>query len=164
MLPTLEVGAFLNCRHRLSLLARLDIADYAYAENGVIQDWEDGDTLSLALRYAHFFPVKSRVHPYAGVGFFWGSMRHNVETAGSGGTLEGGLVSPDMEDSYLSEGGFVNGLAGVRLCLTNTCSLGLQVEFNWLWQWLDSQGDTLVGMEVMKRFAFWFSAGVGVQF
>jgi len=159
--PTLELGWFFG-RHRVSLLARLDITNYLEVVGPSDIRTRSGDSLNVALRWARFFdPVLSRIRPYAGAGLFGAPTRHAVATAGRGG-LTGVLLQAEMEDSVSTKGLHLDAIAGAQVCLHAGCHVALQVELNWLWNvWNpDSPGAS----DNLNHFAFWLSFGLAVMF
>ena len=160
-LPTLELGLFLG-RHRLSLLARLDIANYQTGEGPSNLREEDGDRLNPGVRWARFFDPIRILRPYAGAGLYGSANRHSVVTGGGGG-LGGDFLNPVMKDSVETPQGIhLDLFGGAQVCLFAGCHVALQVELNYLWQlWAPKADDHT---RTLSNFAFWLSFGLAVRY
>ncbi len=150
----METGVLLYGRHRFT--AGMRYSKFSSGDSGPFGSLqvETSTDLQFFARYVRLHFPDSVVQPYWGGGGFGGPLRVRVKH-GDGN---------ETNDTVELGGAFLNGVAGLQLCLGRDCHIAFQIETNLLWKFASPGDPPLLNSEWFKTVIFWFNAGLSLSF
>jgi hypothetical protein len=151
-----EIGLVFLHRHRITVgMRQSSFAVEERGENSVVTSQKS--QIQFFARHVETFFMDSDIRPYLGAGGFGGPLRVLV-------SHDNPFGGDALSDSHEMGGAFLNGVAGIQMCLWKSCHVAVQFEANVLWKFASPADDPIVDSAYFKTVVFWLSMGLAFQF
>ncbi|PKN27031.1 MAG: hypothetical protein CVU65_03805 [Deltaproteobacteria bacterium HGW-Deltaproteobacteria-22] len=151
-----EIGLVFLHRHRITVGMRQSSFEVEErGENSVVTSQQS--QIQFFARHVETFFMDSDIRPYLGAGGFGGPLRMSVSPDNPFG-------GDALSDSHEMGGAFLNGVAGIQMCLWKSCHVAVQFEANVLWKFASPGEAPMFDSEYFKTVVFWLSGGLAFMF